>query len=128
MHNPTTTTTRSALTKSNRAVTSTYRKLQQAETNVVQVEDQLGVEVRWTPDRPEYMDIVSNLAHRHYRSALDELERLVVQRLFELSKLNVSRTGGSFALLVVFANKFSHRIQTTNAYFQGSATASRCYP
>ncbi|KDQ49651.1 hypothetical protein JAAARDRAFT_63593 [Jaapia argillacea MUCL 33604] len=38
-------------------------------------------------------EVEEKLQARAYRMALDELERLVVQRLFELSKLNVSGTG-----------------------------------
>jgi hypothetical protein len=96
MHTPATFGVGHYLTQANRAVTSTYNKLQQAEINVVQIENQLGVEVRWTSDHPGYITTVKNLTHRSYRLALDELERLVVQRLFELAKLNMSRTGGYF--------------------------------
>jgi len=63
-----------AHTKATRVVTSTYKKLQHAETNVMQVEDQLGIEVRWTSNHHEYQAIVSKLRHRDYRLALDELE------------------------------------------------------
>ncbi|KDQ49056.1 hypothetical protein JAAARDRAFT_93130, partial [Jaapia argillacea MUCL 33604] len=56
-------------------------------------ENQLSIESRWSPDSLEYKDVEGKLCERAYRKALDELERLVVQRLFELSKLNISGTG-----------------------------------
>jgi hypothetical protein len=46
--------------------------------------------VKGSPEYKHYQDEAHLL---EYRSALDELERLVVQRLFELSKLGMSGTG-----------------------------------
>jgi hypothetical protein len=57
------------------------------------IEGQLEIQHRWTSTTPEYIAIVQNMTVRDYRKALDHLERLVVQRLFELAKLNMSRTG-----------------------------------
>ncbi|KAI0371569.1 hypothetical protein BV20DRAFT_1035214 [Pilatotrama ljubarskyi] len=37
--------------------------------------------------------MLRELGHRKYRQALDKLERLVVQRLFEMSKLGLNGTG-----------------------------------
>jgi hypothetical protein len=59
----------------------------------LQLENQLEVCDWWDPSSEEYKAVQQGLAQRRYRLALDELERLVVQRLFELAKLNISGTG-----------------------------------
>ncbi|KIY47956.1 hypothetical protein FISHEDRAFT_44273 [Fistulina hepatica ATCC 64428] len=53
----------------------------------------MGLHARWEPDIPEYVECLKELQERKYRRALDELERLVVQRLLELTKLNMSGIG-----------------------------------
>ena len=85
-----------AVRQAQRIVDSTYAKLQNAETMVTNLEVQLKLlSDRWNSSTPEYQEIKKEFAHRRYRLALDELERLVVSRLFELTKLNASGTGGS---------------------------------
>lgn len=53
----------------------------------------LGIQTRWTPDSPEYIEASKWAKERKYRLALDRLERLVIQRLFELQKANLVSTG-----------------------------------
>ncbi|KAK1219024.1 hypothetical protein PQX77_018276 [Marasmius sp. AFHP31] len=48
---------------------------------------------RWEPTDKEYQETGSAMRGRHYRRALEQLERLVVQRLLELTKLNMSGVG-----------------------------------
>lgn len=62
---------------------------------VSDLETQLNIEERWTPDSPEYKRNREQVALWDYHEALDELERLVVMRLFELTKLGMSGTGKS---------------------------------
>ncbi|EPQ50029.1 hypothetical protein GLOTRDRAFT_21641, partial [Gloeophyllum trabeum ATCC 11539] len=62
------------------------------------LERQLGIEQRWEESSSQYITAKAKVAERNYRKALDALERLVVQRLFELTKLNMSGTGASTAL------------------------------
>ncbi|TFK46595.1 hypothetical protein OE88DRAFT_1638090, partial [Heliocybe sulcata] len=81
------------LVKSGRHISSCERKLEKAQATVERLEDQIGIEARWDDKSSEYQAARLKLKERKYRKALDELERLVVQRLFELSKLNVSGTG-----------------------------------
>ncbi|KIY51406.1 hypothetical protein FISHEDRAFT_16436, partial [Fistulina hepatica ATCC 64428] len=52
---------------------------------VTRIEDVLGIHTRWTPTNPEYMKCARELKERKFRRALDDLERLVVQRLLELT-------------------------------------------
>ncbi|KAL0572550.1 hypothetical protein V5O48_009407 [Marasmius crinis-equi] len=48
---------------------------------------------RWTSNSPEYVEACAQLAGRHYRRAVDRLEKLVVARFMELTKLNMSGVG-----------------------------------
>ncbi|KAG2090003.1 uncharacterized protein F5147DRAFT_748280 [Suillus discolor] len=74
-------------------VDSSYAKLQHAEGLVVHIETQLAVDQRWEIGGPEYRHFKEEASLGKYRTALDELKRLVVMRLFELSKLSLSGTG-----------------------------------
>lgn len=48
---------------------------------------------RWTPATQDYQDTIKYIHEHKYRRALDKLQKLVVQRLFELHKLNLAQTG-----------------------------------
>ncbi|KAL0575876.1 hypothetical protein V5O48_006098 [Marasmius crinis-equi] len=48
---------------------------------------------RWKPSDIEYQQTLQAMCARTYRRALEKLERLVVQRLLELTKLNMSGLG-----------------------------------
>ncbi|KAJ3712392.1 hypothetical protein C8R42DRAFT_647550 [Lentinula raphanica] len=57
------------------------------------LEVKLGIKTRWIPGSEEWR-VAQDLVHKaKYRRALDKLEGLVVARLFELSKMNMSHTG-----------------------------------
>lgn len=60
---------------------------------MVQLELQLDIAQRWTPSSPEYIYTTEFIKRRKYLRAVDVLESLVVQRLFELTKMNHSGTG-----------------------------------
>ncbi|EPT04892.1 hypothetical protein FOMPIDRAFT_1045565 [Fomitopsis schrenkii] len=57
------------------------------------LEDELDIAERWTPGTADYEMAIKQLAVRQYQKAVDDLEHLVVQRLFELTKLRMSGTG-----------------------------------
>lgn len=61
--------------------------------DVVEMEVRLDIEQRWTPTSTEYREILTYMSTRKYHQALDKLQKLVIQRLFELHKLNLSQTG-----------------------------------
>jgi hypothetical protein len=62
--------------------------------NVVDdTERRLGVDERWTPGHEEYQRALQYLNNRKFIRAVEALEGLVVQRLFELSKANLVGTG-----------------------------------
>lgn len=71
----------------------TLRQQGQREDTVQALEEQLEVNVRWTPSDDEYQSILEESGIHKYRKALDKLERLVVQRLLELTKLGMSGIG-----------------------------------
>jgi hypothetical protein len=63
-------------------------------------EVRLGVEIRWTPDNSEWEEAAEKLRKREYQRALDHVERLLVSRIFELSKMNLSQTGNLSRLFI----------------------------
>lgn len=60
---------------------------------VERLEVQMGITKRWEPTDPPYMKTAQYMSRRRYHRALEHLQRLVVQRLFELHKLNLQHTG-----------------------------------
>lgn len=74
-------------------VDGAYSKLQNAEAMASHLEIQLGIEKRWQVGSENYNHFREEASLLNYRTALDELERLVVMHLFELSKLSLSGTG-----------------------------------
>ncbi|RDB19588.1 hypothetical protein Hypma_013286 [Hypsizygus marmoreus] len=82
-----------AIARVHRRVDSAYAKLQNAETLVGSLEESLNIEERWTEASPDYKEYYQQNVLTNYTKALDELERLVVMRLFELTKMSTSGTG-----------------------------------
>ncbi|KAG2340550.1 hypothetical protein BDR05DRAFT_889615 [Suillus weaverae] len=74
-------------------VDSSYVKLQHAEGLARHIETQLAVDQWWEIGGPEYQHFKEEASPGKYHTALDELEHLMVMRLFELSKLSLSGTG-----------------------------------
>lgn len=60
---------------------------------VQEMEVKLNVKERWTLETKEWKDAAELVATRRYRQAINKLEELVVKRLFELTKMNMSGTG-----------------------------------
>ncbi|KAG1884774.1 hypothetical protein F4604DRAFT_1919295 [Suillus subluteus] len=60
---------------------------------VISMEVKMGITNRWQPSSPEYQATMKYMSNHQYQCALDNLQRLVVQRLFELQRLNISQTG-----------------------------------
>ncbi|TFY51052.1 hypothetical protein EVJ58_g10764 [Rhodofomes roseus] len=57
------------------------------------MEVKMGIERRWDVTDREYVEMMQYIDERRFHQALNNLQRLVVQRLFELHKLNLSQTG-----------------------------------
>ncbi|KAH6906938.1 hypothetical protein BKA70DRAFT_1372270 [Coprinopsis sp. MPI-PUGE-AT-0042] len=56
-------------------------------------EQRLEITERWTPGTHEWVVAQEMASLRRYRKCLDELEALIVSRMFELTKINMARTG-----------------------------------
>lgn len=61
-----------------------------------EMELQMGIAKTWEPTDAPYQETMRYMANRTYERALDNLQRLVVQRLFELHRMNLSQTGKCF--------------------------------
>ncbi|KAG2743374.1 hypothetical protein P692DRAFT_201841821 [Suillus brevipes Sb2] len=73
--------------------TSALRKYE-LQLNVVEdFEQRHGIRERWTPHQPDYVQAVQYSQERHFIRSVEELEGLVVRRLFEMSKANLAGTG-----------------------------------
>lgn len=66
------------------------------------MEVHLDIPTRSQPGDSQYREVVQYIAERRYHRALGRLQRLVILRLFELQKLNLSRTGKRSALIDTF--------------------------
>ena len=82
-----------AITQVQRRVDTAYSKLQNAESYVETLENSLNIKECWSSTSPEYQSFYQQTVQMNYERALDELERLVVMRLFELTKMSTSGTG-----------------------------------
>ena len=67
--------------------------------DVLEMETMLGIKTRWVPDCPEYQEALKYVTERQYHQALNKVHKLVIQRLFELHKLNIAGTGDYIYLL-----------------------------
>ncbi|KAI1782950.1 hypothetical protein LXA43DRAFT_904545, partial [Ganoderma leucocontextum] len=87
----------SAATSKTRHIETNCRYLDQRRKalmlDVAEMEFHLGVEAQWEPNNPDFVNTKQYIATRDYQVALLNLQRLVVQRLFELHKMNLSQTG-----------------------------------
>jgi hypothetical protein len=66
---------------------------------VQDLERKLEVVERWTSERPEWGAAAVLVGKRRYQRCLDSLEGLIVSRMFELTKMNLSQTGTSSSYL-----------------------------
>jgi hypothetical protein len=81
------------LTRLTRNHTTAHNRVTRAEDQVSRLESQIGITERWTIDSADYSRVKAFITNRKYLRAIDSLEALVVQRLFELTKMNHSGTG-----------------------------------
>lgn len=72
---------------------TTFTRYQLQEEQLTRYEEEHGIDTRWLPDSTAYKEAQKLLVERAYRRAIDHLERLVVQRLFELTKLGMNGVG-----------------------------------
>ena len=91
---------------------TTFERWQAKNEEVLQYEEEHDIATRWAPTSQEYLDALVIVRERKYRHVIDDLERLVVQRLFEMTKLGQSGVG---AYLFFFSCQHDlinwHRVQ-----------------
>ena len=68
-------------------------RIQRLNIEVFQMEKSMNVHDRWEPGDCQYQETLKYIATRRYQQALGRLQRLVIQHLFELQKMNLSHTG-----------------------------------
>lgn len=69
------------------------KKMDAAGDVVHKLEETLNISEQWMDSSPEYIKYHQEVILTSYRKAIDELERLVIMRLFELTKMSASGTG-----------------------------------
>ncbi|KAF9486113.1 hypothetical protein BDN70DRAFT_235965 [Pholiota conissans] len=74
-------------------VRTTHTRHQMKEEAVQRYEEEHGIVERWDEGSEVYQKALKLLTERSYHRAIDNLERLVVQRLFELTKLGMNGVG-----------------------------------
>ena len=73
---------------------TTFKQWQAKNAEVLQYKEEHDIMTHWAPTSKEYLEALTVVMECKYRQALDDLERLVVQRLFEMTKLGMSGIGG----------------------------------
>jgi len=63
------------------------------------LETKLNINRRWTPEDKEWQETAIMVGKRRYQRCLDSLEGLIVSRMFELTKMNMSQTGKLLVML-----------------------------
>ncbi|KIM59746.1 hypothetical protein SCLCIDRAFT_27138 [Scleroderma citrinum Foug A] len=86
-----------ATRQSHAARCAAERRFRSQRDKVEDLEDQLGIEptARWTPEHREYVEMLEYSQQCQFIRAVEDLEHLIVQHLFELSKANLASTGES---------------------------------
>ncbi|KAJ3725334.1 hypothetical protein C8R42DRAFT_718822 [Lentinula raphanica] len=82
----------------------------------VKMETAMGIR-RWEITDPEYIEAVKLINTRKYQRALEKLHKLVIQRLFELHKMNLSNTGYKMRTHI------SHALQRRSKAIQNAVKA-----
>ncbi|KAF7371508.1 hypothetical protein MVEN_00005600 [Mycena venus] len=72
---------------------TTWDKYLATQETTRRYEEEHNIETRWEPGSREWTDALALLTECKYREALTEVERLVVARLLELTKLGMSGVG-----------------------------------
>ena len=76
--------------------TRSHRRLLAHMNHADEIERQLKIKERWSEEDPHYLDALKFINNWTFIGAVERLEGLVMQRLFELSKANLAGTGAYF--------------------------------
>ncbi|KAI0683113.1 hypothetical protein BC835DRAFT_1297049 [Cytidiella melzeri] len=75
----------------------------------------MGLTVCWTSYTEQYKATLKYIKDRKYHQALNKLQKLVTQQLFELHKVNVTQTGEHgpvFLILVLMCRGLGYKMRT----------------
>ncbi|KAJ7232802.1 hypothetical protein C8J57DRAFT_1480529 [Mycena rebaudengoi] len=91
---------------------------------VQDLELRLEIEVRWVAGSPEWEAAATLVSKRRYQCALDNLQGLIISRMFELTKMNMSGTGYKLRKHIAKALQArSHAVKTALATYNVAAAA-----
>ncbi|KAG6835989.1 hypothetical protein H0H93_012471 [Arthromyces matolae] len=91
---------------------------------VQELEKRLNITTRWSSTGDDWARAAEMVAKRRYQRCLDTLEALVVSRMFELSKMNLSQTGYKLRRHIAAALKTrSQAIRTALDNYNAAAAA-----
>ncbi|RDX49545.1 hypothetical protein OH76DRAFT_1418305 [Lentinus brumalis] len=91
--------------------------------DVTEIEVRLGIDKRWEPTDEKYTSATKYIATRTYQRALGRLQRLVIQRLFELHKMNLAQTG--YKARTYIAKNLQRRCKAIRAAVKAYNAAAR---
>ena len=100
--------TRKEITAAYNKARTTMNRWQAKERELELFEQEHSIEDRWTCKSLEYQNVQKLLAERIYRRAVDNLERLVIQHLFELTKLGMNGVGSLSNFWLLFSLDSPH--------------------
>ena len=92
---------------------------------VHELEGRLNIEDRWIAGSDEWSDAAVLVSNQRYQRALDKLHGLVIARLFELTKCNMSGTGVSW-LSSSLCYTDTRRVPNAKAHCQSTSSALTC--
>ncbi|KAI0080203.1 hypothetical protein K474DRAFT_1590508 [Panus rudis PR-1116 ss-1] len=98
-------------------------------SEVIEMEIRMNIapSERWTPSSPQYISTLEFMEERQYHKALEKVQRLVIQHLFELHKLNLAQTG--YKLRTHLAKSLQTRCKTIRkAVAQYNTAAAKLTP
>lgn len=116
-------TTQGTETARRHALESHARNLQ----SVQAMEKTMDIPSRWMPECAEWVAAAEKTKMRRYQRCIDTLEGLVVSRMFELTKMNMSQTGKLFLGGRYKLIPFLCRLQSSETYRQRPQVSLDCY-
>jgi len=86
---------------------------------ICDLELKLNIEQTWMEADPEYQDTKKYLQHQDFHHALDHVQQLVVQQLFEMLKANIVGMGNVAPVPSVLILHYSDRLQNVDVNLEG---------
>jgi hypothetical protein len=94
---------------------------------VQDLEKKMGILEQWKPGSVKWMMAADLVSKRTYQRCLDNLEGLIVARMFELTKMNQSQTGECAESVSSFSDLVC-RLQDAQTYCESPSRAIPSYP